>query len=713
MSDRAVAERTVEIPLAELARGGSLAGVIQAEAKHGKLAQRASESAEFARAASDANVFAILSRAVASDGFDSTWARTYTSAASRDELIEAARRWLGDASFFGPAWANVPMLLIDRLRSLEPPPATLAPAVTNAGLALSPAADSELYLRLADLLARIDQAEGRDTENALVTALWKAWPSFGEAGRDAVERIAFDPSWRCIRLARTDLRTLLALAAGFRKDESLGRVYEELDNRMRLDADTTTNALAQGGWWYFWRLRSSLKREHGSDGTILRRSALAWLACPVWTGGGGAEATLEAWDAALADLPRMLEARDVARLCANGARRWPWIPPFEEVQFEELIDRAEDLGALADLAEAVSSEKWPAPDGKPVAEYVLSVVRFRDRLPLGALGWLMDDQSGAGRPALTPEESAYLHRNAGRRAPQALAARAESVAKTLDSDPGAAVRIAGDPSLWSDGGFLTRLADWMNRKGSLAAVTPDVARAIDEHVAGEPASPPRAPSGALVRELVEARLHRAARLVHREWSNDAHKKTLADEVIRALVTGASGHRCWQQLASKIESEGANAERHPLGVLAERIRANELPSSERRTLATSGWRTFETAGRVNPALLTALGQEPAIAKVLDFAAAMLPPGALGTAALQLTFGLTNRQLREDSQWWRHLVQAMRAWRRPGVVPGVDDREDAAFALLFSYLEEPEQHALSCALRSQRHWWIPFEFGESTL
>lgn len=713
VSDRAVAERTVEIPLEELSRAGSPAGVIEAEAKHGQLAGRAHESAALARAASDAGVFTILSRAVANDRFDPTWARTYIQTASRDDLIEAARRWFGETSFFREAWADVPLMLLGRLRSLEPPPASLAAAVTSAGTVRSPATDLEIHLGLADVLTRIDQAAGRDTENTLVTALWRALPDLGEAGREAVERIAFDPSWRCIRLARVDLQTLLMLAAGFWKEESLSQVYEELDTRMLVDVETTTSALARGGWWYFWRLRSSLKPKHTSDSAILRRSALAWLACPVWTDGGGAEVALETWDAVLADLPRTLERHELARLCADGARRWPWIPPFEEVQFAELIDRVGDLGGLAELAEVVSAERWPTPNGKPIAEYVLSESRLTEAFPPNALAWLMDDRQGGERPVLTLDESARLYSNAGHRSQQALAARAESVAKTLDSDPRTALRVASDPNLWSDGRFLMRVAEWMNEKGSIAAITFDVLRTIDDHVNGEPAAPLRTPSAVLVRELVEAGLHHAASLLHREWSSDAHKETLADEVIAALLTGAFDHRCWQQLASRIEAERAGGGRHPLGILAERIRAKALSPKQRKTLAASGWRTFQAAGRGNPPLLSALVSETAIARVLEFAAAMLPSGGLGTAALQLVFALTNLAFRTDVQWWRNLVKAMRAWKRHGAVPSADDREDAAFALLFSALDEKEQDALRRALRNERHWSIPFEFGESML
>src|SRR4029077_5373197 len=93
----------------------------------------------------------------------------------------------------------------------------------------------EVYLRLADLVARIDRDQrdqGGEKENALITKLWKGLPGITDARRrEYLLGIAFDLDWLCLRTAPTSV--LLALAADLQRTESYDRLYETLDRRMR------------------------------------------------------------------------------------------------------------------------------------------------------------------------------------------------------------------------------------------------------------------------------------------------------------------------------------------------------------------------------------------------------------------------------------------------------------------------------------------------
>ncbi|HEX8253319.1 MAG TPA: hypothetical protein VF846_09245, partial [Thermoanaerobaculia bacterium] len=700
VSEAAAAQRTAQIPLDRLVPAGALGAVIDAEAKTGWLTRRAHESEALARAASDAAVFRTLTSAVSR--FDPEWARIYIGIAGREELIEAARRWLDDVEFFSDAWRDVPALLLDRLRSFVPAPTTLAAAITAAGLRLYPVAALPVYLRLTDLLTRIGESTGSDAEDALTAALWKALPRLGDADRETVERIAFDAAWPCIRLDRVNPQALLGLAAIFRDDASIDEVCKELDGRMRHDVQATTDALVRSGWWYFWRRRSRLARERSAEAAILRQSALAWLGSTFWTQDRDAEATLEAWDAVMADLTSF-DGSEAALLCGSGSgsRRWPWISPFEEEQFAQLIDHASDLGALAELVETSLSSLIV----NPSIDAVLARSRFSGDVSRHALAWLVGERYLIERPALTLDESSRLYAIAGHRPQQALSARVQSLATMFERDMSAALRAAGDPDLWSDPRFLAHLADWMNARPT--ALPHDVAKVIDDRIDGEPEWRPRNVSKALVRRLVENRLRRAARLLHDELAGELESETIADTVIAALLRNANRDACWRQLAATIDSERRNGKR-ALRALAERIQSKNLSPQDRRQLARSGWQIYETAAQENPALLGT--DDATIAQLFALACSMLPGGSLGTAALQVVYAITTPPDRTEPWCWQSVIKAMREWKHLGGAPCADDRQDAALALVFAHLESSEADALRRTLRREKGWSIPSEFGE---
>lgn len=698
VSEAAAAERTAEISIEHLPQDGPLlAAVLRAEAKCGRLARRSLESASLAAATSAPEVLDVLSRAVSERQLDSSWGRTFVLTASSDRLADAARRWLPDPRFWR-AWSNVPNVLLNRLRQLQPAPGGLEEAVRDGEEHLDPVKDLDLYLRLADLRARI-----RRGRLALPEKLRLALPRLADSpASEKLERIVADRNWECLRLGSLDLESLLDLAAVFQAEETLDALCAELDSRMEEDAEATTNALVASGWWFFWRRRTAFLSHNGTDAEILRRSAVQWLISERRDGEG---ASLEAWDQALEDLPRTLRGTEIARLCRNGERarrRWPWIPPFEEEQIASLIERAEDLGGLVELAEALESDGWTV-SAASIPEYVLSQSPpFVRQVHAAALGWL-EDMSHDGMRPLGLEESAFVYRHAGHRRQQALGARIRSVATRLTDAPEAALEAAGDPPLWHDGRFRRSLAGWMCRQQTLDKIGRRNVAEIDRNLDGKQAPGISDAPQALVRQLVAHGYHNAAGLLSAELSEDAQKENLADKVIDALLAGRGGNPCWQQLAAKIKrgrsEEDRASGRHPLMVLAERIRERKLPREQRKRLGESGWETFLAASESNPSLMTTDLHEQEGLPHFHLVAAMLGPGAIGHATIELVLAEANAQLRTDARWWRSILRAMRSFRRHGDAGSAEDRVHVAFALVRD-LDLPEvEQAIDRAVKSE--------------
>ncbi|MBV9497576.1 MAG: hypothetical protein JOZ54_25290 [Acidobacteria bacterium] len=671
--EEAATERTAQIPLARLAQAGSLSAVLRAEAKCGKLAQRGREGIELALAAHDSGIFRLLSEAVSANRLDPLWARDYVRTATPEKVVEAAEAWLGDARFLKQEWTAVNKPILDQLRTLASLPERLRPLILQAGERLHPTEHLDVYLRLADLLSRFESSAAT---NSLIDALL---PLLGDSAKqDFIESIAFDPAWRCLDITRLETGALLQLAAIFQREASLTRLYAELDARMESNPDPTTAALARSGWWYFWRRNTQV-------GAATRtRSALAWLAH-----ASGTDVTREAWTLALEDLPQTLPGEKFAELRTRSAtgKPWPWIPAFEQDQCDEMLLRASDLGALAEIVEA--STPWQG--DQPLHEYALSVWSHSklETLPHNALAWLLE---GIPRPALDLAQSAALHRYAGHRQNRALAARVSAIAPLLESSPRQALTAANNPSLWNEAKFATQIANWMSTKSSIAEMGGlEVAKMINVRLVAEPATRPQARSAALMKDLRVAGLLRVAALLT--------AKSQPEGVLRALLMNDATDRSWKELAAEVKRASPNeAVGHPLFELAKQIRGTELLPREREALSAYGWERFLVVAKTHRELTSSLliipNQPATMLPLLSFAASLLGDGSLGNAALQLVFAAGPSFL-TSAEWWHLLLEAIEdAVARQ---PSADDRYEAAVAALFAYVEDPEyENALFDAL-----------------
>jgi hypothetical protein len=430
---------------------------------------------------------------------------------------------------------------------------------------------------------------------------------------------------------------------------------------------------------------------------------------------------LEDWRAVMADLPGNLSGRAVKRLRTEGGiryRPWPWVPLFEEEQLQDLIAKAADLGALAELAEDVQAEEVFRDLGVPSHRYVLAHSSFATKLPDGALAWLMYPRPHPLPPPLDLPSSGRLWRAAGHRESEALEARLEALKAALRIGEIEAVLDAADePDLWGRGEFLAELADWMCARGSLADIGSDVADRINRSLNGVPSHYPEEPSLKLIHELDRNFLSRAARLLSPSLHDEVQRATLLETVLRALAQGSEDAGCWQELEAEVARSLASDEAggpHPLAELARQIR--ELPPGERWAIRERGWATFAAAAQRFPGLLGFHLRSRAILPAFDLAASLSYPGGWGSAALQVIDHPGSRGQRWKLEWWMGIVSGLRTWQRRSGAGDPEDRDDAALGLIrerLSELGEKEWELFEDALEREHvafpQWSLPTEFG----
>jgi len=744
VSSSALAERTPALAIRRIAEIGATEVILDAELRQGSLRWRAAaESAELGELASSPGVLRILLRAVESGALGPAWARVFLEKASDARIVAAAPELLQAPSLFqedGP-WKEIPVRLLDRLRSLPAVPKELAPLIVQAGWALDPASNLPVYLRLAELLARINEEDGRQGENILISRLWREMPATLEPqDRELLVEAALGREWRCLQprslaqqgklrpvwlemmaprlvphedlLRDLNVSSLLRLASRLASREDLMRIFEFVDLHMDRDLRSTTDALTLSGWWTGWRSMSLLVRDNPDR---RQRTAETWLTSPAWT-TEKMEATLEDWKQVLADLPDKLDMGALWNHELKPRRLWPWIPPFEGDQLAALAWKASDLIALAELTEAVLSEPSRPDLGEPPHRYVLRGSRFDRDLHADALGWLLPPEMRGKIAVLDLASSLRLWRSAGPRADRVLKAGLGSILDCLKKNDNAreAILAADELGLWRSPDLLAGLAEWMAERGSILQIGKDLLVHIESRVEGEPARRPKSVPGSLVRELTKAGSKKAARLLSPEMSRAMEKETLAQSVLAAFASGAWNHECWRELADEIER--STGSEHPLSAIAEEIR--RLPAEEQRELGRRGWDTFETAARSHPALLEFRSGGPPVLPVFDLAASLSQPGGLGGAALQAALSAGGTNDRIHAEWWDALLKGIAVWQRyPAPLACPDDRRDLAMALVMQNLDDlgdDEQRVFWQALERRADnlldWDLPLELGK---
>jgi hypothetical protein len=743
ISDAALAERTTVLPLRRIAETGAAEAILAAELRHGSLRQRAAESGEMGKLASSPGILRILLQAVERGTLDAAWARVFLEEAPDPALAAVAPELLQASGLFNDSgrWGEVPKLLLDRLRKLRNVPQGLASPILQAGRALDPASNLPIFLGLAELLDRIDKEVGHQGENVLIARLWREMPAALERqDREALVEVALSPQWRCLQpsslasqgklrpagleamasrlvayedlLRELDTPSLLRLAGPLESREDLERIFDFVDLRLARDLRSTVDTLTLSGWWTACRRLSRLLL---SDPDVRRRAAQAWMTSRAWL-QERMEAILEDWEWAMESLPKSLDTEGMAALWAGEAKPrplWPWIPPFERDQLQDVVEKAPHLTALAELTEALENDSSRLDLGERPHRYVLRCSWFARELPEDALGWLLAPETRGNISPLDLESSLRLWQLAGSRADRALEARRRVILHCLKKDERAqdAILGAGEPNFWSSPDFLSGLAAWIARQGSVKEIGEVLLKHVEGHIAGEPDRRPQEVPESLVRELTRSGRKRTAFLLSPELSRAAAKETLMQSVLDALVYGWREHACWRELAEEIERSPGGE--HPLSFIAAEIRRQGM----QRGLSQVGWDTFETAARKEPRLVSFRADGPAVLPVFDLAATLARPGGVGGAALRVVFS-AGKDLRVRSEWWEALLQGLSTWRRyPPPLDCPDDRKDVAMALMMQSLDDlgqDEQQAFWQALQRRSdnlsEWDLPRDFGK---
>jgi hypothetical protein len=719
VSPRATAEWTVPLPIRQIAALGPAEPVLAAELASGVLSRRGGESEDLGELAASPGVLQILLQATANGALGPDWARAFLQKADGQRLSELFSEALGVSHFFhrdGP-WQEVPVLLLDRLRRLALP-REWARVILEAGLAVSPADNLPVYLRLADLLARMDERSGLVGEGGLTARLWQELPWLEEAeDRELLMQAAFSRDWRCLQpssladpqgqlrqlwmeamaprlvehedlLQALNVLTLLRLAGHLEDPNDLERIFDYVDAHLSRNLQPTTDTLIREGWWGAWRRDSRLALQPARA----KQAAEAWLTSRSWI-NDEREAALEEWKQVMRDLPDDLSAASLKALWVDGAprRHWPWIPPFEEDQIRDLGEKGADLIALADLAEALHADSAYLKLGdEPVHRYVLRCSRFKGKQHQDALGWLLPPGLFQGKPPVLDLKSALLLvKSAGPRVDRAHQALLASVLQCLKDDNQApdAIRQAGEvPGFWRSPEALAALATWMVQRGSVESITKDLLALINDRIAGEPASYPKKEQKNLVKQLTKQGYKKAARLLSPDLAWEAEAETLVQSVLEAMTEGSRGHACWKELALALTPAAPSGDdgSRPLSSLAAEIR--QLPRERRRALGKHGWSTFEAAACDYPKLMGALPGEPASLPVFDLAASLSEPGGLGMAALQVVLSPASNTYRTQKDWWEALLHGLSTWRRYSASTDCpEDRRDVAVALLMQLTE----------------------------
>ncbi len=717
------------IPIDRLAAMGPVQGVLEAERKAGVIGRRNQESVELAKLAADDQVRAVLSRATSDGALSPSWARRYVGLAAESQLPVMTEEMLSAAAHW-QAWSNAPKMLFDAVRKLRVIPKHLKIGIVATGEMLEPAEHLGVYLRLADMVTRIDAAEARPPENPLIARLMAALPEITQAkDRRYLIEIALDKDWPCmttrtlmpggqLRLPFSwwgefaglligesavrellDTATLLRLGSELSAEEgeALEQLFATLNGRMSSEADGTTRVLISQGWWWGWSQQSSLPAE------LHRMAALKWMTCDVWLGGDAPEATLEAWNRVIEDLkPGGLSGREMQRLCGGGLgpRTWPSITPFENQQLEDLGQLATDLGALVELAESVGENELPLALDDPIPHHLLVLSGLQGGLPGDSLHWLKSAGTvwAIAPPDLTLQQAEELYAKAGHLRDRADEAWEQAVARALFDDPEGALDAADRLSLWRTPSFLSALTGRLFSLGSVADLGAEIASRIDERIDPEASLKLDRPEE-IPRQFAGADWANVAEFLRPGIGAQVQRRSLPGRVLHALAEGLAYDPCWRKAAQQPVHKGLPP---LLTLLAFKIRHGDLSDETSAKIRENGWMTFKRAVKRCDWLLRPAGDQEAGLPAFYLAASLLGDGAMGHAAQEVIFMDGSVRYRQNREWWRALLRALWSAASGQAIWSAEDRPDVALRLIFDLvpdLSDPERSALYGALREE--------------
>lgn len=225
---------------------------------------------------------------------------------------------------------------LDRLeRSQTPLEAQLVPLVYNLACARSQKGQEAAFFE-GYLLGEADRlGESIPWPDVLDSEDWDHFPPDALAALAAKAENTLSAGRQCLQAA-------LLLDRGARL---LGKNLAKHDVPLEIDRRRGTEQLIAAGAWLDWR-----QRNRDQPSSIRRFAAICWLTSPRWR-EEGTKALRSEWLVALEDLGR-IDDNDLRQLLSAGRPIWPWLPPFELDQVEELVKIATTPAIVAALRQA-------------------------------------------------------------------------------------------------------------------------------------------------------------------------------------------------------------------------------------------------------------------------------------------------------------------------------------------------------------------------
>ena len=205
----------------------------------------------------------------------------------------------------------------------------------------------ELHTRLA--LKGLPDGE-TDRGPGLMDALVKSATTFDERLAIAQQCLAGESIF-----LNTHLPTTWVLNVA--RDVPRDALCRWLDGRLQTRSRTAvTDELLKAHWWLRWRTGSSAT----ADARAL--NAIAWLKAT------GHHRQLEEWTQVMLDLAGRLSGDVMQEIRRASPPLLPWIRGFENEQIDDVVARAIDLGALAELAESVPGSDYARIEARATAQ---------------------------------------------------------------------------------------------------------------------------------------------------------------------------------------------------------------------------------------------------------------------------------------------------------------------------------------------------------
>jgi len=455
-------------------------------------------------------------------------------------------------------------------------------------------------------------------------------------------------------LRNLDLARLVSFAAGV--ERLTAPLAKALDHRMaqcaqrllllfaqrgqasapeRDAALAATKTLIDRGQWLKWRRYSQL------DYSMLRLCAMAWLVAK-----DNADVRLEDWEQAMLDLGDKMSGAEIEQMRRiAGSFAWPPVTLFEAQQIQQLVRKASDWGALAEIA-----EMWRYEDRR---------VETLGGIPSGALSWLR--VSPPPSTSLTVDLAQAVLRNAGHRR-RIAEDNAKRFLKTWMSRPeGEALAVAialdwlGEPDIESEIFRLLLAKSFLNEQ--LEILESHAAKMSGTHAKGFDSI-----------ELSKAVAHyRDQGYPHLRAAIEraASGGPLYQEAVIALVSGGGVARCWERVA-----EEAKADRDPVSQLLRPLSA--LDAAGQASLDQNGWTTFAAACGHHEELIYAYGRT---VPALVLAAYLRPNDDMGAVTNGLLPHVSRSQML-DGKWWDAVFETMQACPRRDGRPRAGERFEYA-------------------------------------